>query len=115
MLLALLPDLPQEWGERLPRPCATQPPKGPFWCCCGVPTSPPAEKAAQVMKRAGRRTWRPARVVREAGGVSGGAAAGGTCGGGDLAVEIPRSVSLNAYAGFTLSADTVTGLPRTES
>jgi hypothetical protein len=69
-------------------------------------TLPPAEKAAQVLKRAGRRTPRPARVVRVAGGGSGADAARDTCVSCDLAVEIPRSVSLTVYAGLTLSADT---------
>jgi hypothetical protein len=61
------------------------------------------------------RKWRPERAVRVAGGVSGKAAAGGAalCGGSVSAVPCP--VSFRKYAGLTLSADTQTDLPRTES
>jgi hypothetical protein len=48
---------------------------------------------AQLLKRAGKRTWRPERVVRAAGG--GGAAAGVVMTAGLKVVVAPRPVSFS--------------------
>jgi hypothetical protein len=70
-----------------------------------------------VVKRAGKRTCRPERVVCVAvggGGVGTGVGAGVLLAG-ELEVGLPCPGSFNTYAGLTRSADTLTGLPRTSS
>jgi hypothetical protein len=60
--------------------------------------------------------WQPERVVRVVG--TGGVTGGGVVGvalAGWLKLLFPQSVPLRMWAGLTLSADTVTGLPRTRS
>jgi hypothetical protein len=69
-----------------------------------------------MLKRKGKQTWRPERVVREVdgGGVAGSATVDVASTSG-LKVVFPRSVLLSMYAGLTQSVDTVTGLSHTRS
>jgi hypothetical protein len=95
------------------------PEKGRFRCLVGNgPTAPPRGDF-YVVKRAGKRTCRPERVVSLAvgGGGTGTGVGAGVGGGvvcaGEFDVGLPWPDSSNMYAGLTRSADTVTGLPRT--
>lgn len=63
-----------------------------------------------MQKRTGRQTWRPERVVRAAGCVSGDAAARADCAGGGSPILV--SFSMNDRS--TLFADTVITLLRLE-
>jgi hypothetical protein len=67
---------------------------------------------AQLLKWAGKRTWRPERVVRATGG--GGPAVAGveSAAGLKVMVAVPQPVSFSMQAGLTLSVDTVMGLSR---
>jgi hypothetical protein len=81
-----------------------------------VPTAPPPRGDLYLVKRAGKRTCRPERVVYVAvggGGVGTGVGAGVLAG--ELEVGLPWPGSFNTYAGLTRSADMVTGLPCTSS
>jgi hypothetical protein len=63
---------------------------------------------AQILKRTGKRTWRPDRAVRAAGDVTAGVVS--TAG---LKMLFLRLVPLRMLAGLPLSVDTVTVLPLT--
>jgi hypothetical protein len=85
-------------------------------CCCSCGRFPlhpsPAEMVAQVLKRAGKWTWLPERVVWVVGG--GGSVASGVMVGVALTAGL-QTVFLKSASLPTLSVDTMTGLPRTRS
>jgi len=72
---------------------------------------PPAEKGAHTLNRTGKRTRRPERLVRLAGGFDVLDCCVGCvdCSGGARAVTVRLSESAMMLTGFTLSVDTVTG------